>query len=284
MHIAVVGPGAIGSTFAFHLAQAGHTVTVVGRGKRLRQLQQDGAIIRASGERASVAVRAALDPAAPYDLLLVTVLATQVGAVLPAIRECAARRVMFMFNTFEPIAPLRDAVGAERFAFGFPAGVFCLLVDGKIQDQVRSGTTVNDPEWARIFTAAKIPTVVDDDMHSWLRSHAAMVVPLMAIGVETVRRGRGVTWTEARKYTDAAGAGFRLVAALGNSLRPATLRTLAGLPTGLVTGLLWALSRTKLLRDLGRLGATEPRMLIDMMTAAAPGQTAELEAIRPAPL
>jgi 2-dehydropantoate 2-reductase len=284
MHIAVIGPGAIGSTFAFHLAQGGHDVTVVGRGARLQQLQQDGAVIRTSGERAKVGVRAALDPAAPYDLILVTVLATQVGSVMPAIRESAARRVMFMFNTFEPIEPLRDAVGAERFSFGFPAGVFCLLVDGRIQDQVRSGTTVSDPEWARIFTAAKIPTVVDDDMHSWLRSHAAMVVPLMSIGVETVRRGRGVTWAEARKYRDALRAGFLLVITLGNSIRPPVLRTLAGLPKGFVTALLWAGSRTKMLHDLGRLGATEPRMLIDMMTAAAPGQTPELEAIRPEPL
>ena len=35
MKIAVLGPGGIGSTFAFKLAQAGHAVTVVARGKRL---------------------------------------------------------------------------------------------------------------------------------------------------------------------------------------------------------------------------------------------------------
>ncbi len=53
------------------------------------------------------------------------------------------------------------------------------------------------------------------------------------------------------------------------------------LPRALVTALLWAMSRTKMLRDLGVLGPAESRMLIDMMTAAAPGKTATLLAIRP---
>jgi hypothetical protein len=39
--------------------------------------------------------------------------------------------------------------------------------------------------------------------------------------------------------------------------------------------------RAKMLRDLGMLGPAEPRMLIDMITAAAPGKTAALLAIRP---
>lgn len=40
---------------------------------------------------------------------------------------------------------------------------------------IRPGTTVSDPELALLFTAAGVPSVVDDDMQSWLRSHAAMV-------------------------------------------------------------------------------------------------------------
>jgi 2-dehydropantoate 2-reductase len=35
MQIAIVGPGSIGSTFAFWLSEAGHDVTVIARGTRL---------------------------------------------------------------------------------------------------------------------------------------------------------------------------------------------------------------------------------------------------------
>src|SRR4051794_7533763 len=115
MHIAIVGPGGIGSTFALYLARAGHDVTVVARGKRLEQLQKEEAIVTATGERAKVTVAAQLDPTTPFDLVLVTVLAPQVDAVLPALSTGKARKVMFMFNMFEPLNRLRDAVGAERF-------------------------------------------------------------------------------------------------------------------------------------------------------------------------
>ncbi|WP_437548032.1 2-dehydropantoate 2-reductase N-terminal domain-containing protein [Sorangium sp. So ce367] len=41
MRIAIIGPGAIGSTFAHALARAGHDVTVIARGQRLAWPQGD---------------------------------------------------------------------------------------------------------------------------------------------------------------------------------------------------------------------------------------------------
>lgn len=281
MDIAILGTGAIGSTFAYKLAKAGHTVTVIARGARLDQLQRDRAVVLASGERAAVTVHAALDTTLPYDLVLVTVLAPQVGAVLPALRRSAARAVMFMFNTFEPLDPLRDAVGPERFFVGFPGGVLTLLREGKIAPQIRPGTTVGDARWARTFTTAGIPTVVDEDMHAWLRSHAALVVPLMASATVVAQRGAGVSWREARTYADAMEAGFRIVRELGHALSPSAVRVLSRLPTSVVAALVWAMSRTRIHRDLGALGPAEARMLIDMMSAAAPGKAGALLAIRP---
>ena len=99
MKIAILGTGAIGSTFAFQLARNTHDVTVIARGKRLEQLQAEQAIVTVTGERAAVTVSAALDPAINYDLVLVVVLASQVDAVLPSLKISAAKTVMFMFNT-----------------------------------------------------------------------------------------------------------------------------------------------------------------------------------------
>ncbi len=60
MKIAVLGPGGIGSTFAFQLARAGHDVTVVARGARLAHLKREQAIVLKSGELAAVRVLGAL--------------------------------------------------------------------------------------------------------------------------------------------------------------------------------------------------------------------------------
>ncbi len=280
MDIAVLGAGAIGSTFAYQLARAGHDVTVIARGERLATLERDGAIVLRSGESARVAVAATLDTTRAYDVVLVTVLAPQVAAVLPALGASAAKTVMFMFNTFDSLAPLEAAVGAARFAFGFPGGVFALLVDGKIDPQIRRGTTVGHARWAEVFTKAGIPSVVERDMHAWLRSHAALVAPLMSMSTVAVARG-SVRWAEARDYAEAMKVGFRLVRTLGHRLTPTTVALLGASPRFGITLLLWLASRTKVLHDLGRLGAAEPRMLIDMMTAEAPSETSALLAIRP---
>ena len=283
MQIAIVGTGAIGSTFAFHLAKAGHAVTVIARGTRLAQLQRDNALVLVTGERAPVQVCAALDTATPWDLVLVTVLAPQVDAVLPALQASAAQTIMFMFNTFEPLDRLREAVGAARFAFGFPA-ILALLPDGKLKHDIYTRgqrTIVTEPAWAKVFTDAGISTWVENDMHSWLRTHAALVSPLMALSTVVHARGAGVSWSEARAYALALAAGFRIVEALGNKITPPNLGTLSRLPTPLLTSVLWTLSRTKLMRELGVLGPGEARMLIDSMAAAAPDQAAEVRAIRP---
>ena len=130
-------------------------------------------------------------------------------------------------------------------------------------------------------TEVGIPTVVEQDMHSWLRSHAALVIPLMGIGTVVLARGAGITWSEAGAYAAAMATAFRIVRELGKAITPSAVLTVSCLPRPLVKALLWAMSRTTTLRDLGVLGSAEPRMLIDMMTAAAPGETAMLLAIRP---
>lgn len=283
MKIAIVGPGSIGSTFALYLSRAGHDVTVVARGARLAQLERDQAIVPVSGDAAPVAVSAALDPLAPWDLVLVTVLATQVDAVLPAIQASAAKRVMFMFNTFESLDRLRDAVGAARFAWGFPA-VLATLNEGRLKTQVfrvPQITTVTDAGWSAVFQRAGITTVVVDDMQSWLRTHAAMIVPMMTAAARRHARGAGISWSEARDLARAMAEGFEIVRGLGGTITPKAMVHLSAAPTPAVTFVLWAFTRLPMAAELGASGPGEARSLIDAMIAAAPDRSATLRAIRP---
>ncbi|MBS2028843.1 MAG: ketopantoate reductase family protein [Deltaproteobacteria bacterium] len=281
MKIALIGPGAIGSTFAYQLSRAGHEVTVVARGARLAYLQGEGAIVLGSGERAPVTVADALDATTPWDLVMVTVLAHQVQAVLPALQASAARQVMFLFNTFESIEPLRDAVGRERALFGFPMGIFALLREGRVLPQIRVGTVSSDPAWAKVFSAAGIPTSVEPDMQGWLRTHVAVIAPMMTAAAIAFGQKRGLTWAEAGHHIDALRAGLDAVRAVGSAIRPPLFGPLARLPRFVLAGLFWIASRTRMVHDLGSMGPTEPRLLIDMMRAAAPSFAGPLEKVRP---
>ena len=287
MKIAIVGPGSIGSTFAFHLARAGHDVTVVARGARLAQLEKDRAIVTTTEQRAPVEVSAALDTTIPWDLVLVSVLESQVDAVLPALRQCAAKQVMFMFNTFAPLDRLRDAVGAHRFVFGFPA-ILAELKEGRLKAQVVPRalaalqiTIVTDPAWAEVFSEAGIATHTQADMHGWLRTHAALVVPLMITASRVHKRGFGLSWAESREITSGMAEGFDIVRALGHRLTPSNVAAFSQLPVPFIALGLWLLSRTPTMAAMGGHGLGEVRTLLDAMVASAPTRSATLQSLRP---
>lgn len=283
MQIAIYGPGRIGSTFAYHLAKSGHQVTVIARGERLAQLTRDGGVTTVKNDHAPVTIAAALEPTIEWDLVLVTVLATQVEAIMPQLRASRAKTIMFMFNTFGALDPLRSAVGPERAAFGFPA-IIAHFVEGKLEHQIVTAgqiTTTDREDWARIFTESGILTVLDRDMQSWLRSHAAFVVPLMAIGDLVHREKRGITMDEAKRYARAWSEGFRLVKKLGHKIAPAALVPASYFPEFVLTPMFWALSRSSPIKKVGQFGPGEARMLIDQMTKLSPDGTEALLSARP---
>lgn len=283
--IAVLGAGRIGSAFAYHLARVGHDITVVARGKRLAELEAAAAIVDVSGQRSPATMAGALDPAVAYDAVLVTVLAHQLDAALPALKASSAKTIIFLLNTFEPLDRLRDAVGAGRAVFGFP--VFIADYDkGLLKSNVDApgqGVTIDDAGWAEIFRHANIPSTVERDMESWLRVHAAAVAPVMVAGRVAHGRGGGLTWAEATLYAKALGEGFAVCRALGHRIIPAPVAAIAHLPTAAHAGILWGMSRSKTLGSLGDKSAEEPRALIDAMVSAAPAGTSTeaLQAIRP---
>jgi 2-dehydropantoate 2-reductase len=283
MNILLIGPGRIGSTFGFYLARAGHAVDVLARSHRLAELRTDPAIVSVDGRSAPVTVVEALDATVPYDLILATILAHHVDALIPALAASSARAILFMFNRFDRTDKWRDALGAGRLIHGFPntsaffeAGALLSVVDGP-----GMVTTLSSATWAAVIRDAGMPTEVETDMDSYLRTHAAFVVPLMVAAQWTWKRDSNLSWAEARRLTAALLEGLALVRALGHTVKPAFVARCARLPVPVLTGAAWLFSRTAAVRNLGEFGPDDVRSLIDAMVAAGPETTAELLAIRP---
>ena len=202
LRIAVLGAGKIGSAFAFQLVrEGGHDVTVIARlgSVRLAQLERDRAIVDHKGNRAIVGVASALDERSPYDLLIVTLLAFQTEPLLPLLERSAARCILFMFNTFQPLR-LEAAIGASRCAFGMPFVQSTLDPDGRLKVTIGAGgqkTLMSRQRWVDVFNAAGLPAVLEPNMPLWLRCHTPLCVAFEGISVAGVRRGGGASWSEA---------------------------------------------------------------------------------------
>ena len=291
LRIAVLGVGRIGSAFAFQLATAGHhDVTVIARpgSPRLAQLQRDNGIVTVKGERAGVHISDTLDEQTPYDLVIVTLLAFQVDAVLPALSRSAAKSIQFMFVTFDP-ERLRDVVGAERCAFGMPFVQSDFDSEGRLKATIGAGgqkTIMSQQRWVDVFTAAGLPAALEPDMPLWLRCHVPLSIAFEAISVAGVRRGGGASWAEAVVIAQGVRESYALIRGLGYPIYPRTKARIAAAPTPVIAAVLWTMSRIKSFRELLATGVNECRALVDLLVSAAPQakppvKVATIQAMRP---
>ena len=272
LSIAVLGVGGIGSTFAYHLARAGHHVTVIARpmSARLQQLRNAQAIALQTGETAEIRVADHLEEEIAYDLVIVTTLAHQVDALLPSLRHSKARWIQFMFNTFDPDR-LRAAVGEDRCSFGMPFVMASLDREGKLKQTVSSSrkTLHGDRRWTAVFNDAAIPSTYEANMPLWLRCHVPLCIAMESVAVQAQQRGAGVSWTEALMVARGLHGGFHIVEGLGYALYPSAKRRLNRLPDPLLACFLWSVSRNKTFRELLATGGNECRALVDVLAAAA---------------
>jgi 2-dehydropantoate 2-reductase len=194
--ILVYGAGALGSQYAARLNTAGHDVTLLARGDRLAELREHGIALEnvTTGELSytQVALAEHLRPDDEYNLALVILRRSQVSAALP---ELAANRhipcILFLGNNVSGPDEYIQAVGRDRAMFGF-AGIGGQRIGGVVRftagEKGPQGRTylgeldgAQSARLSRIVAALQdtpFPAEVSNDIDAWLKTHAALVLPL----------------------------------------------------------------------------------------------------------
>ena len=194
MKILIYGAGVIGSIFAGKLALAGNDITVLARGKRFEQLENNGIILvnpkTQKVEHVTVNVIDTLLPDSKYDYIIVAMQKTQVDNILPVLSQNCSMSIVFVVNTASGYDKWVAAVGKDRLMIGFPSaggegkgGKVNYFIGKGIQ---RAFQTTTFGEYSgertsrvgiliRLFNHAKIPSVFCNDMDSWQKTHVALV-------------------------------------------------------------------------------------------------------------
>ncbi|MEV6931427.1 2-dehydropantoate 2-reductase N-terminal domain-containing protein [Dactylosporangium sp. NPDC051485] len=193
MKLLVYGAGVNGSLLAVRLHEAGHDVSLLARGERLSALRHHGVQL-AEGNSPTVRqvpVPAVEHPDDRYDLITVLVRTHQVDVVLESLAGVRGD-VLFLLAWAAGAQPLGAAIGSERLLLGFPA--YGGTMDGDVvRYRPPSRTTrltpmpIGEPDGrttprlegiVREFRTAGINAKSQPQMDAWLKTHAAVTVPL----------------------------------------------------------------------------------------------------------
>jgi 2-dehydropantoate 2-reductase len=189
----VYGAGVTGSLFAARMHDAGNDVSLLARGERLAALRRHGVQL---AEQDSPAVRrvpvpVVEHPAGGYDLITVFVCTHQLDAVLEAVAGVEGD-VLFLLNWAAGPEPLGAVIGHERVLQGFPAAAGTMdgdvvryrasnLITRLVSMPVGEPDGRTTPRLERIvqtFRSAGIKAKPEPQIDAWLKTHAAVVVPL----------------------------------------------------------------------------------------------------------
>jgi 2-dehydropantoate 2-reductase len=261
--ILFVGGGVIGSIYAARFVQAGHHVTVLDRGQRLRDIREHGLVLQPAlgGLRVvvSVATVEALEADDRYDLVVVPVRNDQIRALLPMLAaNLASPNFLFMVNNPSGYDQWRSAVGDERLLLGFP-GAGGTVEGPTVRYHIVSGllqpTTLGEPDGRitprlravrQLMRAAGFPVSLCRNMNAWQKYHVAWVTPCAYAVYYAVDHGLAVgesrdAWQLA---VQAIREGFAALRTQGFPVTPGKLRLLELIPETLLVRMFQAWART----------------------------------------
>lgn len=200
MRILVYGAGVLGSYLAHELVRGSNEVTMLARGRRAEELQQNGNVIRHYLQLRTtvdkVNVIRELQPEDVYDLIFVVMKYPDFEAVLPALAANQSKHIVIMGNNASPIemrhylqsnSPVEKKVA---FAFQSFAGwrengrVNCLrgpkvtLAFGGLGEQLNWRSVID-----QALKNTRYNTIIFTNMDEWLKSHFVMILPLNRIAV-----------------------------------------------------------------------------------------------------
>ena len=196
MKILIYGAGPLGSFLAGKLKLSGQEVSLLARGKRLDDLRKYGLVIEDPvtkvRRKISVPVVEKLSPTDMYDWIIVVMGKHDLPAVLPVIsKNYKVPNVLFIGNNVSGGRDLAVIVGYDRVLLGFLmaagklAGEVAVVgnyFDGQISPsmigELDGSVTSRLIEIAAIFENAGLPVEVSRKIESWLKCHAATIVPM----------------------------------------------------------------------------------------------------------
>lgn len=235
MKVVVLGAGVIGQIYAARLVGAGNDVTVIARGERLSQLQQNGVRLQQADGKdqwASPRIASVDDASGPFDQAIITVRRDQLDRALPEIARINAPLVTSLINLPLGYHSIAGAIGARRYVPAFPGVAGRITSEGEVvYRQVRHqpttlGQSSGSAQVERMLVRAGFATAIEPDMLAWFQVHTVFITAfesaILSAGGDTVALSKDRTMV--RTVVLAIRHGLAALSDRGVRITPESLR------------------------------------------------------------
>ncbi|MCD8819201.1 ketopantoate reductase family protein [Mammaliicoccus sciuri] len=196
MNVLVYGAGVIGSYLAHTLMNSGNEVTILARGNRFDQLNENGLKIEHYFQKKTTIDRPKIISTLPkehhYDVIFVVMKYNQFFTVFDALSENISTNIVFVGNNANPKEmerELQNMSGGKNIGFGFQTSAGKRLNTGEIISIHGKGNFtfgVLDDNYNLINLMKRVfngvyKVKIEKDIESWLLTHFVVIVSQNAI-------------------------------------------------------------------------------------------------------
>ncbi len=242
----IYGAGVIGSLYASLLSEAEEDVSIYARGKRLKNLQEQGLQYRVGKKikTARVAVLSQLEANDRYDYIILAVRENQLYTALEELKYNISPIIVTMVNSLDTYDKWAAVCGKGRILPAFPGaggGFEGDILNASLTPRLIQPTTIGkidgrEMALAYSFKKAGIPCQIVDDMHVWQICHLAMVVPIADAYYEAKDpKNAGNDKVLMKKTAEEIRKNFEDLECMGLKLSPWKMRLFTFLPVGIIT-------------------------------------------------
>lgn len=240
MRVLVFGAGVLGSYLAHVLVRGDNDVTVLARGKRAEQLQQNGLVIRHYFQHKStvdsVKIISELKPNDCYDLIFVVMKYNDFPAVLPILAQNQSQNIILVGNNGtahkmqQELQDMSDVNKNILFGFQLSAGIrkedghiICIRAGGQMVIGSIDGEVPIKPLLEDVFRNVKYKLAYHKNIDAWLKSHIVPVITQNSLiylhdgDLKKVANDKKML----KQAVSVMDEGFQIMEKLGYSITPA---------------------------------------------------------------
>lgn len=243
MKILIFGAGIIGKIYASLIFKSGVDVTLFARNENYETIKQNGYAIKnvltSEITDCLIPVTSVINPNDDYDLIIVTVRLDQFNSVGSSLTKFkSVKAIMFMLNHIQNLEELPQQFQHGEIILGFP-GVGGILKNKVIeyiqikQQKTTLGNLNGHPsplveEIKEILIKSGFPTVLENNMTGWLKTHAVFITCASAAIMKQAGSNHklGSNKKAVLEMVKSIREGFLCLQELGIEITPKNLKTI----------------------------------------------------------